>query len=195
MKLESKIFTYFYITSTILFILYELLFSVFDIDEIIKFLYVFFIIVESINFIYKKYKYFINDWKKIGVIKYKIRGISFFLFFIVIFISIFPLIDYFENGKDLRFTDFFIHIIFLTTLFTYNCHLVIKQEYLTIIEDNRFKDFSKNEIEYIRIKNNYLSIAVFENDKVYNFPIEDFKNDDLSTLNKFIKIENFENTI
>ena len=112
MKLESKIFTYFYFTSAILFILYQLLFSVFDIDEIIKFLYVFFIIVESIYFIYKKYKYFINDWEKIGVIKYKIRGISLFLFFIVIFTSIFPLMDYFENGKDLKFTDFFILIIF-----------------------------------------------------------------------------------
>jgi hypothetical protein len=63
---------------------------------------------------------------------------------------------------------------------------------LTIIDDNKFKDYSREEIKYVAIKNNNLAVAIIKKDKVYNFPIEDFKIEELNLLNQFIEVKNLE---
>ncbi|MCA1967198.1 MAG: hypothetical protein LDL23_11185 [Flavobacterium sp.] len=73
-----------------------------------------------------------------------------------------------------------------------NYHLIVKQNFVTIIENNYFEDYSKSDIKYVAIKNNNLAIALMKSDKVFNFPIEDFKENELEVLNQFIKVENLE---
>ena len=51
--------------------------------------------------------------------------------------------------------------------------------FLTIIENNYFEDYSKSDIKHVAIENNKLAITLFKSDKVFNFPIEDFKENEL----------------
>lgn len=78
---------------------------------------------------------------------------------------------------------------------TRNYHLIIKENYFSIIEVNSFKDFSKDEIKVIAIKNNNLVITINKNNKSYSFPIEDFKLNELNLLNEYIRIENIKEYI
>ena len=68
--------------------------------------------------------------------------------------------------------------------------MIVKQNFLAIIEKNYFEDYSKSDIKYIAIKNNNLAIALMKSDKVFNFPIENFNENELEVLNQFIKVEN-----
>jgi hypothetical protein len=66
----------------------------------------------------------------------------------------------------------------------------VKQNILAIIENNYFEDYSKSDIKYIAIDNNDLAIALMKSDKVFNFPIKDFKENELEVLNQFIEVQN-----
>ena len=71
-----------------------------------------------------------------------------------------------------------------------NYHLIVKQNFVTIIENNHFEDYSKSDIKHVVIENNKLAITLFKSDKVFNFPIEDFKENELEVLNQFIEVQN-----
>ena len=192
MKLESKYFTFLYITLTVPFVIYQFIINRFDFQQIINIFFISVILVGSIYFIYKKYNFYQGNWKKIGNSRFIFNATSYIYLIIILIISFFFLFCYFKNDKTVMFSDFYFHVLFVSSLFTYNNHLVLKNKYLTLIDDNRFKDYDKDEIKYIAIKNNNLAIAIIKNDKVYNFPIEDFKEKELNLLNQFIKIENLQ---
>ncbi|WP_415799585.1 hypothetical protein, partial [Flavobacterium cucumis] len=88
------------------------------------------------------------------------------------------------------FSFFYIVVLSSMNLKQLNYHLIVKQNFVTIIENNYFEDYSKPDIKYIAIKNNNLAIALMKSDKVFNFPIEDFKENELEVLNQFIEVQN-----
>lgn len=192
MKLQSFHFAILHLLFTTIFVIYLAVFSKVDYELILDFLLYSFVVIELLFYFYSKWNYINGFWNKIGKTKYLLTGFRYILFIFLIF---FILINIFSFIKDRNFElNVFLYFILICSmeLMDKNYHLIIKKKYLTIIDDNRFKDYSKDEIIYISIRNKYLAVAIFKDDKVFNFPIEDFKNDDLSTLNEFIKIENFE---
>ncbi len=95
--------------------------------------------------------------------------------------------------RDKELPDFsFYNILFLSfiNLKQLNYHLIVKQNFLTIIENNYFQDYSKSDIKYITMGNNNLAIALSKSDKVINFPVENFKENELEVLNQFIEVQN-----
>jgi hypothetical protein len=137
-----------------------------------------------------KWKHYKNDWTIIGRHKYKFSGVDFFL----IILFIFTILAYtFFLVKHQELPDFsFYNILFLsfTNFKQLNYHLIVKQNILAIIENNYFEDYSKSDIKYIAIDNNDLAIALMKSDKVFNFPIKDFKENELEVLNQFIEVQN-----
>ena len=113
----------------------------------------------------------------------------------MVFLILSALTQIFIFVRDKELPDFsFYNILFLSfiNLKKLNYHLIVKQNFLTIIENNYFQDYSKSDIKNITMENNNLAIALMKSDKVFNFPIEDFKENELEELNKFIKVENLE---
>jgi hypothetical protein len=110
---------------------------------------------------------------------------------IFLVLSAFTQVVIFVRDKELPDFSFY-NILFLSfiNLKQLNYHLIVKQNFLTIIENNYFEDYSKSDIKHVAFENNKLAITLFKSDKVFNFPIEDFKENELKVLNQFIKVQN-----
>jgi hypothetical protein len=192
MKLESKYFAFLYIALTFVFAVYQLMFNSFDFDKTLEFFLIVYFSIELLFFLYSKYNYLSNNWKIIGKYNFKINGM--FIYFIFLFG-----LTYFINFLNKDFIHFFYNfyflVFFIPFMVTRNYHLIIKENYFSIIEVNSFKDFSKDEIKVIAIKNNNLVITINKNNKSYSFPIEDFKLNELNLLNEYIRIENIKEYI
>ena len=163
-----------------------------ELNNIGKFFCISFLLIQLFFYLYLKWKNYKKDWIIIGKQKYKITGLKFIMIIALIFLILF---QFFIFVRDNELPDFsFYNILFLSyiNLKQLNYHLIVKQNFITIIENNSFEDYSKSDIKYLAIKNNNLAIAVIKSDKVFNFPIEDFKENELEELNKFIKVENLE---
>ncbi len=121
------------------------------------------------------------------------------LIFFLMILFVFAILAYaFFLVKHQELPDFsFYNILFLsfTNFKQLNYHLIIKQNFITIIENNYFEDYSKSEIKHVAIENNKLAITLFKSDKVFNFPIEDFKEKELEVLNQFIEVQNLNDSI
>ena len=137
-----------------------------------------------------KWKHYKNDWTIIGRHKYKFSGFDFFLMILFIF-TILAYTFFLVKNEELQDFSFY-NILFLSFINfkQLNYHLIVKQNFLTIIENNYFEDYSKSDIKYIAINNNDLAIALMKSDKVFNFPIKDFKENELEVLNQFIEVQN-----
>ena len=156
----------------------------------VKFFCILIIIVELSFHSFSKWKSYKKDWIIIGRHKYKFSGFDFFLMVLLILSA---LIQVFVFVRDKELPDFsFLYIVVLSSinLKQINYHLIVKQCFITIIENNYFEDYSKSNIKYIAINNNDLAIALMKSDKVFNFPIENFNENELEVLNQFIKVEN-----
>jgi hypothetical protein len=146
--------------------------------------------VELSFFSFSKWKFYKNYWKKIGKTKYNLIGINFFLIVLLIFLIPIKIFVFTTYNELPDFIFFYIVVLSSMNLQQLNYHLIVKQNFLAIIENNYFEDYSKPDIKYIAIKNNNLAIALMKSDKVFNFPIEDFKENELEVLNQFIEVQN-----
>ncbi len=161
-----------------------------ELNNVGKFFCILFLLIELSFYSYLKWKIYKNHWTIIGRHKYKFSGFDFFL---MVFLILSALTQIFIFVRDKELPDFsFYNILFLSfiNLKQLNYHLIVKQNFITIIENNYFEDYSKSDIKYIAIKNNNLSIAFTKAGKVINFPIEDFKDNELEVLNQFIEVQN-----
>ena len=139
---------------------------------------------------FSKWKSYKNDWKIIGRTKYNLTGFNFFMIIVLIFSILIQLFVFVRDNQLPDFSFFYIVVLSSMNLKQLNYHLIVKQNFVTIIENNYFEDYSKSDIKYLAIKNNNLAIAVMKSDKVFNFPIEDFKENELEVLNQFIEVQN-----
>jgi hypothetical protein len=161
-----------------------------ELNNVGKFFCILFLLIELSFYSYLKWKIYKNDWTIIGRHKYKFSGFDFFL---MVFLILAALTQVLVFVRDKELPDFsFYNILFLSfiNLKQLNYHLIVKQNFITIIENNYFEDYSKSNIKYVAIKNNNLAIALMKSDKVFNFPIKDFKENELEVLNQFIEVQN-----
>lgn len=151
-----------------------------------------FLLIQLFYYLYLKWKQYKKDWTIIGIHEYKFSGFDFFLMVFLILSALTQVVIYLRDNESPDFS--FYNILFLSfiNLKQLNYHLIVKQNFVTIIENNYFEDYSKSDIKYVAIKNNNLAIALMKSDKVFNFPIEDFNENELEVLNQFIKVENLE---
>ena len=149
-----------------------------------------FLLIQLFYYSYLKWKQYKKDWTIIGIHEYKFSGFDFFLMVFLILSALTQVVIYLRDNESPDFS--FYNILFLSfiNLKQLNYHLIVKQNFVTIIENNYFEDYSKSDIKYVAIKNNNLAIALMKSDKVFNFPIEDFNENELEVLNHFIKVEN-----
>lgn len=189
-KLKSYYFILIVVFFTILYSFFLWIMNSIEYNNIIKFFCVLIIIVELSFFSFSKWKFYKNYWKKIGKTKYNLIGINFFLIVLLIFLIPIKIFVFTTYNELPDFIFFYIVVLSSMNLQQLNYHLIVKQNFLAIIENNYFEDYSKPDIKYIAIKNNNLAIALMKSDKVFNFPIEDFKENELEVLNQFIEVQN-----
>ena len=190
LKLKSYYFILIVIFLTILYSIFSWILNSLEYQNIVKLFCILIIVVELSFYSFSKWKSYKKDWIIIGRHKYKFSGFDFFLMVLLILSA---LIQVFVFVRDKELPDFsFLYIVVLSSinLKQINYHLIVKQCFITIIENNYFEDYSKSDVKYIAIKNNNLAIAFTKSDKVINFPIEDFKDNELEVLNQFIEVQN-----
>lgn len=192
LKLKSYYFILIVVFLTILYSVFSWIMNSIEYNNIIKFFCVLIIIVELSFYSFSKWKSYKNDWKIIGRTKYNLTGFNFFMIIVLIFSILTQLFVFVRDNELPDFSFFYIVVLSSMNLKQLNYHLIVKQNFVTIIENNYFEDYSKSDIKYVAIKNNNLAIALMKSDKVFNFPIEDFKENELEVLNQFIKVENLE---
>ncbi|SHO73889.1 hypothetical protein [Flavobacterium cucumis] len=189
-KLKSYYFILIVVFLTILYSVFSWIMNSIEYNNIIKFFCVLIIIVELSFHSFSKWKSYKNDWKIIGRTKYNLTGFNFFMIIVLIFSILIQLFVFVRDNQLPDFSFFYIVVLSSMNLKQLNYHLIVKQNFVTIIENNYFEDYSKPDIKYIAIKNNNLAIALMKSDKVFNFPIEDFKENELEVLNQFIEVQN-----
>ena len=190
LKFKSYYFILFTVFLTILYSFFLWINDSLELNNVGKFFCILFLLIELSFYSYLKWKIYKNDWTIIGRHKYKFSGFDFFL---MVFLILSALTQIFIFVRDKELPDFsFYNILFLSfiNLKQLNYHLIVKQNFLTIIENNYFQDYSKSDIKYITMGNNNLAIALSKSDKVINFPVEDFKENELEVLNQFIDVQN-----
>ena len=190
LKLKSFYSILFAVFLTVLYSIFLWIKNSWELNYVVSFFCISFLLIQLFYYSYLKWKHYKNDWTIIGRHKYKFSGVDFFLMILFIF----TILAYtFFLVKNEELPDFsFYNILFLsfTNFKQLNYHLIVKQNFLTIIENNYFEDYSKSDIKHVAIENNKLAITLFKSDKVFNFPIEDFKENELKVLNQFIEVQN-----
>lgn len=190
LKFKSYYFILITVFLTILYSFFLWINDSLELNNVGKFFCILFLLIELSFYSYLKWKIYKNDWIIIGRHKYKFSGFDFFL---MVFLILAALTQVLVFVRDKELPDFsFYNILFLSfiNLKQLNYHLIVKQNFITIIENNYFEDYSKSNIKYVSIKNNNLAIALMKSDKVFNFPLKDFKENELEVLNQFIEVLN-----
>lgn len=192
LKLKSFYSVLFAVFLTVLYSIFLWIKNSWELNYVGSFFCISFLLIQLFYYSYLKWKHYKNDWAIIGRHKYKFSGLDFFLMVFLILSALTQVVIYLRDNESPDFS--FYNILFLSfiNLKQLNYHLIVKQNFVTIIENNYFEDYSKSDIKYVAIKNNNLAIALMKSDKVFNFPIEDFNENELEVLNQFIKVENLE---
>ena len=192
LKLKSYHFAYFYIIMFGIISIWLFLNDSFDITNVFKYLFITILTVEILFYFYSFLNFRFKKWIKIGKFPYVFSGYVYIIVLFLIFFSLFEIFAFIKGNFSPDFSLLIIYYTLLVSLKQRNYNLIVKRSYLSIINNNNFFDYSVDEIKYIAIKNNQLAIALIKSDKVFNFPLSDFKKLDLEILNRFIKIENLE---
>lgn len=190
LKLKSFYSILFAVFLTVLYSIFLWIKNSWELNYVGSFFCISFLLIQLFYYSYLKWKQYKNDWTIIGRHEYKFSGFHFFLMILFVFtilVYIFVLVKHKELPEFSFYNILFLSFINLKQL---NYHLIVKQNFVTIIENNYFEDYSKSDIKYVAIKNNNLAIALMKSDKVFNFPIEDFKENELEVLNQFIEVQN-----
>ena len=192
LKLKSFYSVLFAVFLTVLYSIFLWIKNSWELNYVGSFFCISFLLIQLFYYSYLKWKQYKKDWTIIGIHEYKFSGFDFFLMVFLILSALTQVVIYLRDNESPDFS--FYNILFLSfiNLKQLNYHLIVKQNFVTIIENNYFEDYSKSDIKYVAIKNNNLAIALMKSDKVFNFPIEDFNENELEVLNQFIKVENLE---